>query len=156
VQQQKEGFNLMLYRCGAGHREVIWNSRDGITPFIVDCRVDGCEESAQHVDWHLDRRAPLHVPEVGSRIFVDLTIERARELRRIYTERHWDVGEYQMKDSGYWATKEEAVEDLAQKDLASFAPHTPDLLVVDQDMRNRFIALKQRADEESKPPVRFA
>lgn len=33
-----EAFCLMTYLCkGCGHREVIWNSRDGVTPFAATC-----------------------------------------------------------------------------------------------------------------------
>ena len=29
----KEAYMLMNYRCECGHHELIWNSRDGVTPF---------------------------------------------------------------------------------------------------------------------------
>jgi len=32
-----EAFCLMHYACDCGHHEVIWNSRDGVTPFTAPC-----------------------------------------------------------------------------------------------------------------------
>ena len=33
-----EAFCLMKYRCEkCGQAEVVWNSRDGVTPFIINC-----------------------------------------------------------------------------------------------------------------------
>jgi len=30
-----EAFKLMIYACSCGHRETIWNSRDGVTPAVA-------------------------------------------------------------------------------------------------------------------------
>ncbi len=60
-----EAFKWMLYRCPAGHEEWIWNSRDGVTPFVVDCRV--CHKNAQHADWHRDLYMPGFNPVRGER-----------------------------------------------------------------------------------------
>lgn len=51
--------------------ETLWNSRDGVTPFVVFSR-GGTEMT--HVNWRRDWRDPGHVPEVGDRIFVDATL----------------------------------------------------------------------------------
>jgi hypothetical protein len=72
-----EAFCLMTYRSDDGtESEVLWNSRDGVTPFVITL-LSG--KTAMHVDWNRDQRVLDYVPPAGSRIFVDLTLERARE-----------------------------------------------------------------------------
>jgi hypothetical protein len=79
VYRHKEAFCLMQYACKAcGFREVIWNSRDGVTPFGVQCRQ--CKSLENHVNWNQDRCVPDYIPTPGQRIFVDLTIELARAM----------------------------------------------------------------------------
>lgn len=69
----------MWYACACGHRERIWNSRDGVTPFGFVC--PSCKEpKLQHVDWREDSYAPNHQPSSGQRVWVDLTRERARTI----------------------------------------------------------------------------
>ena len=140
-----EAFMLMQYECSpsdtsrfggpapkpaCGHREVIWNSRDGVTPFTVDCR--GCGGYASHVRWADDVYAPNHQPGIGERMFVDLNAERALEKRRAFVDRWWDDPQMPMREHPYLGPmgKAGAAMDLAQADMASFAPHTPDLIEV--------------------------
>lgn len=119
-----EAFMLMTYQSDDGTiKELIWNSRDGITPFCVDTR-DG-QQMMQHVEWRRDEYRPDYKPPSGSRIFVNLTIERAKEKRRHYVEKRWGA-----RMAATWASKEDAIEELAQHDMESFAPCTPDLVVV--------------------------
>lgn len=77
----KEAFCLMKYACSACKAsEVIWNSRDGVTPFSVPCRITSCKGVMSHVDWHLDypkKNVELHK---GQRYFVTLTADRAHAL----------------------------------------------------------------------------
>jgi hypothetical protein len=74
-----EAFCLMWYACECGHRERIWNSRDGVTAFGLVC--PSCTEpKLHHVNWNLDQYAPNHVPAVGQRVWIDLTRERARTI----------------------------------------------------------------------------
>lgn len=117
-----EAFCLMLYRDTAGNEEWIWNSRDGVTPFCITSR-QGLE--ARHVEWHRDRRVPDHKPKPGERIFVDLTIEKAREYRTRYVERFWP--RYQMSER--YASKEAAIEELANIDVSEH-PGAPDIVEV--------------------------
>lgn len=117
-----EAFCLMLYRDRAGNEEWIWNSRDGVTPFIISSK-QGLV--AAHVEWHRDRYAPDHKPQLGDRVFVDLTIERARENRRKYVEKWWDDDM-----SKRYASKDEAVEQLAHADMAHGGGGQPDLMEV--------------------------
>lgn len=81
--QYAEAFNLMHYACkNCKHREVIWNSRNGVTPFGLTCPSCG-KHDLLHVEWHRDVKAPDHVPHPGQRVFIDMTIEKAR----LYAER---------------------------------------------------------------------
>lgn len=135
-----EAFCLMKYADEFGNVEVIWNSRDGVTPMFLHS-VAGRE--MRHVDWRWDRRVEHHVPNVGDRIFIDLTIEKAREYRRAFVERYWDDGEYPMRErTDVWQTKEEAVERLARGDMEHGGGGTPDIVVVDERLRDE---LQKRA-----------
>ncbi|CAE6839383.1 hypothetical protein [Paraburkholderia nemoris] len=79
--QHAEAFCLMWYACECGHRERIWNSRDGVTAFGFQC--PSCKEpKLKHVNWGLDKYAPDHVPAPGQRIWIDLTRDRALEIAR--------------------------------------------------------------------------
>lgn len=75
----KEAFCLMLYECErCGESETLWNSRDGVTPFIIRCR--HCNGEARHINWFLDECKPNHKPRPSQRIFVDMTKEKARKI----------------------------------------------------------------------------
>ncbi|MFW6029482.1 MAG: hypothetical protein ACOCRO_04430 [Halanaerobiales bacterium] len=72
-----EAFMVMTYECEeCGHVERIWNSRDGVTPFIIGCR--RCDSNALHVDWGNDKFVPDYQPQKGERIFIDYTDETAK------------------------------------------------------------------------------
>jgi hypothetical protein len=71
----------MQYKCDqCGHLEVLWNSRDGVTPFTIPC--GNCGKSSTHVDWNRDTRAVGFLPQLDddARVFVDVTKERAVEF----------------------------------------------------------------------------
>lgn len=104
-----EAFCLMAYVSDDGqHGELIWNSRDGVTPFTVHSR-DGVQMT--HVNWELDVYAPNFKPVPGMRVFVDMDEERALEAARENVERWWEHPDYPM--SSRWATKEDAAKALA-------------------------------------------
>lgn len=72
-----EAFCLMQYQADDGSEtELIWNSRDGVTPFVITLRSG---KQARHVNWGQDVYAPDHRPLPGDRIFADLTAQRARQ-----------------------------------------------------------------------------
>lgn len=74
----KEAFCLMWYVCeDCGHRERIWNSRDGLTPFGTGCPSCGGYQML-HADWHLDERKPNHTLHRGQRFWRDGTLREAR------------------------------------------------------------------------------
>jgi hypothetical protein len=78
-----EAFCLMWYACHeCGHRERMWNSRDGVTPFGTAC--PSCQQpTLQHTDFHRDTYAPNHQPALGQRIWVAMTRERAEFLIQV-------------------------------------------------------------------------
>lgn len=71
-----EAFCLMNYACPCGHREVIWNSRDGVTAFGCGCPSCG-KPTLSHVQFHRDVCNPDHKPHIGQRMWVSMTMERA-------------------------------------------------------------------------------
>jgi len=106
--KHREAFCLMQYRDEVtGEIETLWNSRDGVTPFIIRSRAGN---PSQHVDWNRDSCNPKFVPTPGMRIFVDASPKHAhiKESARDYVDAYWDHGEYPMR--ARWATKEEAVD----------------------------------------------
>lgn len=75
-----EAFCLMRYECrDCEHGEVIWNSRDGVTPFTIRCPVCGTSEMV-HVDWADDEYAPDHVPEPGQGVWIGFPPELRRPM----------------------------------------------------------------------------
>jgi hypothetical protein len=116
----------MQYESDDGSvREVIWNSRDGVTPFGITAK-DGKTE-LRHVRWREDRYAPDHTPALGDRIFVDLTPDLAKAAALANAKRFWDDPQYPASQTGRWADVEAMAEDLAKGYLTPGAPH---LLVV--------------------------
>jgi len=69
----------MWYACECGHRERIWNSRDGVTPFVVPCPSCGAS-TLRHVDWKADDARASHTPHEGQRVFVDMTQQQAETI----------------------------------------------------------------------------
>lgn len=65
----KEAFCHMIYEGNTSRKRIsIWNSRNGVTPFVV--YIDGEEYS--HVDWDADTPDPNYKPKVGDYIFRDV------------------------------------------------------------------------------------
>lgn len=108
--KHREAFCLMQYRDEVtGAIEILWNSRDGVTPFGIRSRAGN---KSYHVNWKQDRCEPHFIPTPGMRLFVDASPKHAhlREAARDQVEKYWDGGEYPM--SARWETKEEAIEFL--------------------------------------------
>lgn len=87
-----EAFCLMWYVCTCGHRERIWNSRDGVTPFGCDC--PSCSKGIMnHVEWRQDEPAPDHKLKHGQRFWRDGTPDEAEAIMRRRVEQakgtHW-------------------------------------------------------------------
>ncbi len=108
--QHGEAFNHMAYRCVNGHDETIWNSRDGVTPFVMDCRV--CGADSQHIEWHCDVRAEAYQPKVGDRIFVNVTPTEALEFAKVRMQQYEEAG-YKWQEAYDGFTFDQAVGFLA-------------------------------------------
>lgn len=127
-----EAFALMLYANEDGSAwEWIWNSRDGVTPFIVSVRLRevfdpyDARQRLTHVHFDRDRYVPDYVPQPGERVFVSMTRERARELATLHVERHWDDPKYPR---ARYASKEEAIAAIASEYFGN--GNNPDLVEV--------------------------
>lgn len=65
----EEAFKLMRYEGTDGEAEVIWNSRDGITPLLVSSVTTG--KVLAHLGRYKDVYDPDFKPNIGTRIFMD-------------------------------------------------------------------------------------
>lgn len=66
-----EAFCLMMYHCeSCGKYETLWNSRDGVTPFIIGCAE--CGGQMQHIRMAFDRQVTDHILNKGDRVFIDM------------------------------------------------------------------------------------
>ncbi len=85
-----EAFMLMTYQCEkCGAKEIVWNSRDGVTPFMGpecrafnDSRERQCGGATQHVDWQNDVYKPDYRPIIGDRIWRDGTLDMMRAIKK--------------------------------------------------------------------------
>ena len=118
--QHAEAFCLMTYKCEQCRKEeVLWNSRDGVTPFIIGCRYCGGE--ARHIKWNEDKFMPNYRPKKGQRIFIDVTTERKMEISRKRID--------QFKGTPFEVPMEN--EGRVLKDIfLSFPVGTPDIKVI--------------------------
>jgi hypothetical protein len=122
----KEAFALMTYEADDGSEtELIWNSRDGVTPFVITLRSG---KEARHVRWNEDRYLPEYRPPLGSRIFVDLTPALARKSALANARRFWDDPGLPASQSGRWASVEDMADDLAESYMSQ--PGAPTLIEV--------------------------
>lgn len=118
ITKHVEAFCLMQYQDRiTGEIEIIWNSRDGVTPFIVTSRRGN---EAVHAAWSEDKSVPDHRPKPGDRIFVDLTLVRAKERASDFVEKWWDVGASGL--TSRFKTKEQAVKELAKSEKLDGRP----------------------------------
>ena len=112
---------------GCGHEEVVWNSRDGVTPFAIACR--GCGGEAHHAEWSRDVYNPEYRPRRGERIFRDGTPDEARAIMR----RRLEMGrgtDYEVPESE-WS---EYIEAAASEETGEFQPGWPSLRAPDGEV----------------------
>jgi hypothetical protein len=117
-----EAFMLMRYVADDGsEEELIWNSRDGVTPFVISLRSG---KQATHKDWTGDRYLPGHKPQPGDRIFVDLTEEAAKRIATEAAARHVEEGHITGKALMQYGGQAGLADFLAQSYLQlPGAPH---------------------------------
>lgn len=86
----KEAYMLMKYQCEVcGAVEIIWNSRDGVTPFMGPVCIRGqCGGVTRHVDWEKDVYAPDFKPGIGTRIWRDGTLDMMRDIMKRRVEQN--------------------------------------------------------------------
>lgn len=81
-----EAFCLMLYQGQTSKRVVdIWNSRNGVTSFMVD--IDG--EEYQHIAFSFDRCVPDHQLRPGDYFFRDITEVEAERYAAQVVDRNY-------------------------------------------------------------------
>lgn len=97
-----EAFKLMKYRTEDGAEwEIIWNGRDGVTPFVIESRTG---KEMTHVDWDQDVITPVgYKPNPGTRMFVDATKELLRTKCWKYVNKYWK-GDGTMMNPGMQST----------------------------------------------------
>lgn len=118
----KEAFALMWYFCGeCHHRERFWNSRDGVTPFIIDC--PSCGGELLHVHWNQDEASPGHKLRKWQRYFRDGTPDEAAAIVRRRIER--------MRDTHPLTPEQEAALIAGTRDgsTGEFRPGWPNIAV---------------------------
>lgn len=76
-----DAFMLMLYACPCGHRESIWNSRDGVVPFGMGCPSCGGPDLV-HVTWKRDLRIPDYRLHPFQKFWRDGTPDEAAAIMR--------------------------------------------------------------------------
>ncbi len=127
---------IMTYTSDDGaETEQIWNSRDGVTPFIITLRSG--RKATHGPRWADDTYAPGHVPAVGARYFCDLTRERAAEIAQANVERWLDDPEMGSMLLERWGSQEAAV---AYFTTEYCKPGTPDLREWTQADADRIIS----------------
>jgi len=139
LHEHVEAFRLMLYSSQDGREiETIWNSRDGVTPFVVYSR-DNSQE-LRHVLWGGDPYAPHHVPNVGDRMFVSLDPENAERVARETARRLWSD-----PASGYRGQFESEEQAFAMVFAELGKPGAPTLVTVTSETQQALLQKRSEA-----------
>lgn len=83
--KHREAFCVMEYSCKCGHKEAIWNSRDGVTPFCMVCPSCGSKDelgTLMHSNFHNDFFNKDHVLNPNQKFWRDGTPDEAVEIIR--------------------------------------------------------------------------
>jgi hypothetical protein len=118
--QHVEAFCIMTYKCTnplCGRVEVLWNSRDGVTPFTIGC--SACHGIMEHVYWDMDRRDLNYAPRDDQRVFIDMT----EKHKRAYAEALLA----QVRKDGV-QEQDQSDEELIKKFMGSFQPGEPTIV----------------------------
>lgn len=137
----KEAFCEMSYvceKCGTGER--LWNSRDGVTPFMIGCSKQNCDGLMQHVNFWDD--LVVFEPRVSrgvNRCFVDMTLDKAKQLAE---QRFEKFGQQMMeqyphlKEMGKEKLIESSVENFYQEGRAPYIIPVKDWLAQNGEMKS--------------------
>lgn len=146
--RQPEAFALMQYQDPGnpqGPIEWIWNSRDGVTPFIVRER-DG-NTMLQHIHFGDDIFAPQYVPNIGQRVFIDLTEEKARQYNDKRCETMWERGPTYEHDDMNPRTRYQSLEEMKEALLPSMLEgvekREPDIVVCTPALQLAFLEQRE-------------
>lgn len=145
-----EAFALMAYiaQDGSNKSFSLWNSRNGVTPFVAF--IEGVEY--QHIDMHLDRCIPTHIPDDGDYMFVDLTPEFVLDFTIARVDREWEGGEYSM--SKQWQTRWAAVTSLVATTYESSVPSYLIQITPELAAQRGWPELRQQAKDRLEIPLR--
>lgn len=148
--QCKEAFRLMQYQEENNPNspiEWLWNSRDGVTPFTV-CARDG-DALMDHINRQDDIFAIQYVPNIGQRVFIDLTEEVAYSYLRKCIDRWWtSTAKTGMEFRLRYTTREGAFAALLSSALGDVERRQPDVVVVDAPMQRRFVEQREARRRE--------
>src|SRR5574340_549317 len=141
-----EAFRLMRYHGRKGLSEItliIWNSRDGVTPFMTYCREYGIE--LQHINWQNDLYMPDYKPKKGDLIWVSHTKETATksaeesykmhsEMLEKYRNQKVDPEEYNLAIlEEMISNKQEYIDSAVHEMLFANGEPQPHLILVEED-----------------------
>ncbi len=155
----KEAFRLMQYQDEddpSAEIEWLWNSRDGVTPFMIGPRGNGDDEGAagfmKHINWQDDILALQYVPNVGQRVFIDLTREAAelyctRKVARQWAMTDKDAEQYGWNPRKRWSSQTEMLGALLPDALIEADRGAPDVVVCTPEMQRRFV--REREERRS-------
>lgn len=143
-----EAFMLMTYYGRNGYNEirlVIWNSRDGVTPFITYCKEYGIE--LKHINWQNDLYMPDYKPKKGDLIWVSHTKETATasadesyklhsEMLEKFRNQKVDREEYNLSIlEEMVSNKQEYIDSAVHEMLFAHGEPQPHLLLVEEDWK---------------------
>jgi hypothetical protein len=99
---------LMGYESDDGTQRLeVWNSRDGVTPFVITHPETKVE--LRHVRWQEDRYlGPEHQPAQGDWVFESLSLDQARRAAERNAQKFWDAPQYPA------SAQFERIEDLVE------------------------------------------
>jgi hypothetical protein len=116
-----EAYCHMTYRTDDGlENVVIWNSRDGVTPFVIPWH----GKQARHVNWTADRPDPDYQPQPGDLVFVDLTPERARWHAERTVDAWYADHRIRAQVAKHFGTRKRAIQSI----IDSYHEGEPDLI----------------------------
>lgn len=114
-----EAFCTMQYECQTCRTiETLWNSRDGVTPFIIQCQQ--CDGEMNHGSFEFDECVPDYFPRKGMRVFVDFPEHFREVFKRRFILTNWD-GLYPMSER--FKTKQEALQILMSDEMQEGEPY---------------------------------
>lgn len=114
-----EAFCHMLYISDDGRQmEWLWNSRDGVTPFVISSETG---KPMSHSYFGEDRYDPDYNPQPGDRIFVDCKPEMIRDKAWEYVTKYWNNPEYPMSKT--WDTPDAAARQFIAEWAKPGSPH---------------------------------